>query len=130
MIALDTNVIIRYVVQDDQKQAQQATTVIENLSQDNPAFISSIVLCEVNWVLKSAYNIPKEKRIEVLQHILSIGCFHIEQLECCIRALRKYESETADFSDYLIAEIAKQNGYDTVITFDKKALKSEDFKLP
>ena len=84
MIALDTNVIIRYVVQDDQKQAQQATTVIENLSQDNPAFISSIVLCVVNWVLKLAYMLSTDILIEVLHHVLSMGCFHLAPFSCCI----------------------------------------------
>jgi predicted nucleic-acid-binding protein len=128
MIALDTNVLVRYIVQDDKKQAKQASKIIEALSSDNPAFISCIVLCEVNWVLKTAYKISKQECVSVLKRILSVSVFDIERMACCAKALQRYEKELADFSDYLIHEIAKQEGYETVITFDKNAHKSQGFE--
>jgi predicted nucleic-acid-binding protein len=75
MIALDTNVLVRYIVQDDREQAHQASALIEALSSDKKAFISCIVLCEVNWVLRTAYKTPKEQCVVVLKHILYLCQF-------------------------------------------------------
>lgn len=128
MIALDTNVLVRYIVQDDKEQARRATKAIEGLSLDEPAFVTCLVLCEINWVLKSAYKTPKEERLGILQNILSVPVFDIEQLESCIKALKNYRAGNADFSDYLIQDIGRLHGYHTVLTFDKDAQKSKGFK--
>ena len=130
MIALDTNVLVRYIVQDHKSQAAKATAAIERLSAENPAFISCIVLCEINWVLTTAYKIPKVSCLETMTKILAIAVFDIERLEACLVALKRYETGKADFSDYLIQQIAHQEGYDTVLTFDKKALKYANFQSP
>lgn len=130
MMALDTNVLVRYIVQDDKEQAHKASALIELLSSDNQAFISCIVLCEVNWVLRSAYKISKQECAAVLKRILSVSVFDVERLACCMKALRRYEKENADFSDYLIYEIAKDEGYDSVVTFDRNAQKSDGFVNP
>lgn len=130
MFALDTNVLVRYIVQDDKAQAARATKVIERLSAESPAFVSCVVLCEVNWVLKSAYKSPKQERLNVLQNFLSVPVFDIEQLEGCVRALKCYRDGKADFSDYLIQDIGRVHGYDTLLTFDKNAQKSQGFKSP
>ena len=130
MIALDTNILVRYIVQDNKIQAQKATKAIESLTPEMPAFISCIVLCEVNWVLKSVYKISKKDRIKALQNILSVAVFNIERLESCLKALKLYEAGPADFSDYLIQQIAWKEGCESVLTFDKKANKSPGFKSP
>lgn len=130
MLALDTNVLVRYVVQDDKAQANLATKAVESLTPDAPAFIPCIVLCEFNWVLQSAYGISKKDRIAALQKILSVAVFSIEQLDACLQAVRLYETGPADFSDYLIRQISKKEGCEVVLTFDKNALKSESFKSP
>lgn len=130
MYALDTNVLVRYIVQDDKHQAQQAAYAIERLTPDDPAFISCIVLCEVHWVLKTAYKIAKEERLTALKKVLSVAAFDIERLECCTKALKQYEKGQADFSDYLIQEIAREEGYDIVLTFDVKAQQDSGFQQP
>lgn len=130
MIALDSNVLIRYIIQDDKTQARQAAIVIESLTPDSPAFISCIVLCEVHWVLKTTYKIAKQDRFHALQNILSIAVFEIESLEVCLKALKLYKTGQADFSDYLIQQLAHQQGYETVITFDKIAQKCQGFQKP
>lgn len=126
--ALDTNVLVRYIMQDDKAQAKKASKIIEDLTSDKPAFISSIVLCELNWVLKSFYKMPKKDRLETLQDILSVAVFDVQDLESCIRALKSYEQGKADFSDYLIQDIARIHGYETLMTFDKNAQKSKGFE--
>jgi predicted nucleic-acid-binding protein len=130
MVALDTNVLVRYIVQDDVAQARQASKAIEDLTISSPAFISCIVLCEINWVLKTAYKTSKAGRIEALKNIISIAVFDVENIGACVLSLKQYETGPADFSDYLIGAIAKQEGYNTVLTFDKKALKSAGFESP
>ncbi len=128
--ALDTNILVRYIVQDDKRQSPKATSIVENLTAKAPAFISCIVLCEVNWVLKTAYKFSKADCGEVLNRIMSVAVFDIENLEACLVALQRFRSGQADFSDYLIRQIAKEKGYDTLLTFDKKALKSTGFVSP
>ena len=128
MFALDTNVLVRYIVQDDKVQAGKATKIIEGLSADSPAFISCIVLCEINWVLKSTYKTSKQERLGVLQNLLSVPVFDIEQLDNCVRALKYYQDGKADFSDYLIQDISRIHGYEILLTFDKKAQASKGFK--
>ncbi len=130
MVALDTNILVRYIMQDDKTQSKKATQMIEGLTSDSPAFISCIVLCEFNWVLKSFYKIPKTDRLETLQSIVAVSVFDIERLGACMKALKLCEAGQADFSDYIIQQIAAQEGYDTVLTFDKKAQKSAGFKNP
>ena len=130
MVGLDANVLVRYIVQDDKAQARKATAVIENLTPDQPAFISCIVLCEINWVLKTTYKISKAERINIFKRILSVAVFDIENLDVCWSAAKKHAQGQADFSDYLVLETARQNGYDAILTFDKNALKSPHFKSP
>lgn len=130
MIALDTNVLVRYIVQDDKAQSKKAVKAIEGLTSDQPAFISCVVLCELNWVLKSAYKISKEERLSILDKVISVAVFDIENLDLCIKAYKSYEKGAADFSDYLIQQCALEKGYKTVLTFDKNALKDTGFSFP
>lgn len=128
MYAIDTNVLIRYIVEDNFEQAQKATEAIEQLTPEKQGFISCIVLCELNWVLKTAYKISKSKRVATLKKILSVPVFEIEQLDCCLKALRSYDQGQADFSDYLIQQIGEEHGYDILLTFDRKASRETGFQ--
>ena len=130
MYALDTNVMIRYVLADDKEQTKRANAAIERLSVDNQGFISCVVLCEISWVLTKAYKVSKGDCIAVLRQILTIAVFDIERLSQCLQALRHYEQGKADFSDYLIQQIAEDEGYHILLTFDKNALKSHGFQKP
>jgi predicted nucleic-acid-binding protein len=127
MYALDTNIIVRYIVQDNKEQARKATCVIEGLTADDRVFISCIVLCEVFWVLRTTYKIPREECAKTLKRIISVASFDIEYMECSAKALKNYEKGQADFSDYLLQEIARHQGYDVVLTFDTKAQRGARF---
>ncbi len=130
MIAVDTNVLVRYIVQDDKTQAHKANRLIESLTPDDPGFIGTLVLCELNWVLKAVYKIPKPARLSTLENILSVSAFEIENIDLCIKALQAYKTGKADFSDYLIRETAVRAGCVSVVTFDKNALKEKGFSSP
>jgi predicted nucleic-acid-binding protein len=127
MIGLDTNILIRYITQDDKLQSKKASTFIEeNCTEDNPGYINQIVLCEINWVLKHAYRYEKELIISVLDRLLQTRELIVENSENARSALGFYKTGKADFSDYLIATLNHESGCADTATFDKKA---GEFKL-
>lgn len=122
MIGIDTNVLVRYLAQDDEAQALLATQLIEEkLDSKTLGFISAITLVEVTWVLKSCYAASKVDLCNTVRMILETKQFHVEQAESCYRALKLFEAGNGDFSDALITSISKDSGCDFVMTFDKKA---------
>ena len=130
MIGLDTNVLIRHIVQDDEKQSKLATAFIEDqCSVENPAFINEITLCEVVWVLKRAYRYDKAIILNVLKHLLNSNDLQLASYQAVVLAYEDYEQGKADFSDYLIARINQKSGCQVTVSFDKKACDSQNFKL-
>ena len=129
MFGLDTNVLVRYFVQDDKNQAFNATRIFEKISNVNPAFVNNIVMCELIWVLSRAYRYEKPLIVNVINQLLGTMNIEFENVEVLRKALRHYANGNADFSDYLIAEINKINQATTTYTFDKKAGISDLFTL-
>ena len=125
-VAIDTNVLVRVIVKDNDIQARKALRFIK---KHGVVFVSSIVLCETAWVLESCYEIKKAELISVLESILRIDQLNIEHSEAAWLAVSDFKDTSADFSDCLIAAIAKMRGCDLVGTFDKKASKIESFSL-
>lgn len=122
MIGLDTNVIVRYIMQDDPEQLAAAVEVIEGeLSHDNPGFITLIVVVESVWVLKTVYGIPKAGLVTVIDSLLTTRQLLVERSELVFRALRMYRNGNGDFSDALIAVVGAANGCSDTLTFDRKA---------
>jgi len=121
VIGLDTNVLVRYITQDDKKQAAIATQWIESCSVGTPGWISVIVLCETVWVLSRAYGYDKATIQSVLQRIFLACELAVEQQEQAWGALRDYAQGNADFSDYLIIHMNRYAGCEYTITFDKNA---------
>lgn len=128
MIGIDTNVLVRYITQDDRQQSSQANKLIENkLTQDNCGLISKIVLCELSWVLSYAYTYSKEQIVEVIQQILITQEFILEDAENALLALQHYRKGKAGFADYFLAQTHNAMGAEYTVTFDKKALKDKLF---
>jgi predicted nucleic-acid-binding protein len=129
MIGIDTNVLVRYLVQDDPEQSQQATRFIETeCSIQKPAFINGIVLCELVWVLETVYAYPKQSIAKVIEKILRTRQFFIYQSEILWQTLRGYQRDGADFADHYIAILNAHNGCDYTATFDKKASRLKYFE--
>ncbi len=129
MIGIDTNVLVRYLVQDDEQQASAANKILDRISDINPAFINNIVMSETVWVLSRAYKYEKKLIVKTIEQILSTSGIEFENAEGVRKALRHYTNGNADFSDYLIAEINKENGANTTYTFDRKAAGNSLFSL-
>ena len=130
MIGLDTNVVIRYLTQDDAKQAPIATRLMEKtLSSDDPGFISIVVLAEVVWVLVSLYSVDRAGVSDVVSALLTTEQLRVDSPELVWRAKRRYEASKADFSDALIAECAVAAGCKRSVTFDRTAAATSGFEL-
>ena len=130
MTGLDTNVIVRYVAQDDARQSAAATRLMERtLSVESPGFVTLVTMCEVAWVLSDCYGADRERIGAVLRGLLETRQIVVESAELAWRALRSWEGSTADFSDALIGEVALASGASRVLTFDKAAARLPGFAL-
>lgn len=125
MIGIDTNILVRYIAQDDALQSARAVRLIENeCSASTPGFIGLIVLAEVVWVSESCYGATRADIAEIVRRLLSIKQLIVQDAEVCWQALRLFESGKADFADYLIQRSANAAGCERVTTFDKQAAKA------
>ena len=130
MIGLDTNVLVRYLVQDDPAQSAIASKVIDGLSQDDPGFISSVVLAETSWVLAISYKLGREDIADAIEALLRSHDLVFENAEAKYRALSVYrDGRAVDFADTLIAETAKLSGARETVTFDRKAARESGMRL-
>ena len=129
MIGLDTNVLIRYIAQDDAKQSPRATVLIGSLTTDNPGFIAQVSLVELVWVMQSCYEATKPEIVTILETLLSTRELLVENAETAINALRIFATSKADFSDCLIERAANKAGCEYSVSFDAKAVKTAGFKL-
>ena len=125
MIGIDTNVLVRYIAQDDATQSTRATRLIEQeCSPATPGFIGLVVLLELVWVSESCYEATRAECADIVRRILSIRQLVVQEAEIAWKALRLFESSKADFADCLIERMAAAAGCSVVMTFDKAAAKS------
>ncbi len=128
MIGLDTNVIVRLLVQDDAAQLRRVQKAVEKeCSKDNPGLINSIVLVETVWVLDRAYGYGREDIVHAVETLLQIKEFKIQCQDEAWEALKHYRSGNADFADCYLAAINHNLGCTDTLTLDKKAARMASF---
>ncbi|NET71464.1 MAG: type II toxin-antitoxin system VapC family toxin [Sphaerospermopsis sp. SIO1G2] len=129
MIGLDTNILIRYFAQDDAKQSAKASEIIEQqLSKEHPAFIGSIVLVEMVWVLTRLYKMQPVDIMLIVKELINAVDIQLEHHEETWKAHQLVLSDNLDFSDALLGAIHHRHGCNYTLTFDRKAATSELFK--
>ena len=130
MIGLDTNVLVRYLTQDEPSQARKATRVIEEGAQEDSAlFITAVVMCELVWVLESAYGYGRDQVAPVLEQILRTRQFCFEEKDLLWQALTDFRAGRGDFSDYLIGRVGTRAGCDHTLTFDRSLKEAAHFEV-
>jgi predicted nucleic-acid-binding protein len=131
MIALDTNVLVRYIVRDEPAQTRAATRLIEaNCTPEDPGVISGIVLCELVWVLDRGYGYARDSISAVLRGLLTAQELQAQESDLAWQALTFFEEGVADFSDYLIGLIHHHiQGAEFTFTFDRVAANHPLFKV-
>lgn len=130
MLGIDTNVLVRYLIQDDAVQSEKAARIIENeCTKGNPGFINSIVLCELVWVLSRAYGYKKKEICFVLKKLFTCSEIMLENSDAAWSAYYDYEKGTADFAACLISRINKFNGVEATVTFDRNCSNLTSFRI-
>lgn len=129
MIGIDTNVLVRYLAQDDPKQAAAATRLFQSLSTAAPAFVSQIVLAEAVWVLQSCYRADSDRIGQVVEALLRTEVIQVERADVVWRALRRFRQDQGDFPDALVTELAHTAGCDRTYSFDRGAVKRSGMTL-
>ena len=126
MIGVDTNVLVRYLTQDDPAQSERATHLIEgSCTRDTPGHVPMVVLCELVWVLRGAYRYEKSVIVDVLDQILSTAELQVEDDDVAAQALVAYRQGSADFADYVIVYANRAAGCEATYSFDQKLINSE-----
>ena len=129
MIGLDTNVLVRYIADDDASQSAAAAKVMESLSSESPGFVPLVVAAELVWVLQFSYRFNKHEIAEVVEKLLRSAELVIEKAEIVAQALREFRVSRADFADCLIERCAHAAGCQHTVTFDKRAATTGSMQL-
>jgi predicted nucleic-acid-binding protein len=124
MIGLDTNVLVRYIMQDDARQSALATRLVESLSVELPGFVPLVSVVELAWVLSSAYALDRGQVVQAVESLLRTKEIVVERAEIVWKALRVFQRANADFADCLIERSAAVAGCDRTMTFDRGAARS------
>ncbi|TMB31356.1 MAG: type II toxin-antitoxin system VapC family toxin [Deltaproteobacteria bacterium] len=131
MIALDTNVLVRFLVEDDKAQSARAARLVARaIEADEPLFIPDVVICETVWVLLAAYQVPRLQVGETLGRLLMAAHLRFQDVDRLSRALQAFLAGKGDFADYVIREEARAAGCDRVATFDRVLLRESAFIAP
>jgi predicted nucleic-acid-binding protein len=131
MIALDANVLVRFLVEDDKAQSARAARLVEAASErDELLFVSDIVLCELVWVLSASYRTPRADIVGALERLVQAKQLAFADAERVRRATDAYAGGRGDFADYLIREHARDAGCSSVATFDRALHKDKLFVAP
>jgi predicted nucleic-acid-binding protein len=129
VIGLDTNVLIRFLAQDDDMQSARATALIGTLTGSQPGFVSTVVLIELVWVMRRAYGATKPELIAILDSLFRMQELVIQERDMAFGALRTFAGTKADFADCLIARMGRQAGCTHTVTFDKAAASAGEMQL-
>jgi predicted nucleic-acid-binding protein len=131
VIGLDTNVIVRYLVQDDPIQSAKATEVIERrFTEQDPGFISIVAMAETAWVLERAYGLAAKDIAAAIERMLQADVLVIESEQEVFTAMVALKQGRGSFADALIGALGAKAGCSSTLTFDQKALRLSGFASP
>jgi predicted nucleic-acid-binding protein len=129
MIGLDTNVLVRYVTQDDPVQSAKATAWIEErLTPENPGFVSVIAMAETVWVLAHTYGVADHDIAATIERLLQADVLVVENEQQVFAAMITLKENQGSFADALIAALGVKAGCSCMLTFDRRALRLSGFK--
>ena len=128
MLGIDTNVLVRFLVRDDEVQFEKARKLIKReVVAGRRVFVNQLVLMETEWVLRSRYTVPKHQIIEAISGLLDAADVQFEDEPAIEEALFIWKDASADFADCLIGVRNKRMGCRATMSFDVKASKLQGF---
>jgi predicted nucleic-acid-binding protein len=129
VIGLDTNVLLRFLVKDDEAQGERSARAIRQAStRGEPVFLGPIVLCEMVWVLTSRYRYAKPEIVRALTEILDADGFEIADRDTVRAAVDDYRAHKADFADCLIGRTNQAAGCRETMTFERRLKSLQTFR--
>ena len=130
MRGIDTNILIRFLTRDDEEQAKRAAQIIsEECTEENPGFLTNIVLIELVWTLSRIFQYSPPQIVIALKALLNARELSFESPDEVKAAVHYYGEGKAGFADYLLGAVARTHGCSDTMTFDKKAAKLDLFSL-
>lgn len=129
MTGLDTNLLLRYFLDDDQVQSPEARRIINSFTQAEPGWVSLPAILELVWVLKSKNRAQRTVIAATLDRLLAQDSVVVEQAEVVAQAVRRFRFSSADFADCLIAASARAAGCGRTLTFDQVAARDAGMEL-
>jgi predicted nucleic-acid-binding protein len=130
MIGLDTNVLVRYLAQDDAIQSPRATQILEHqLTEESPGFISLVTMVEAVWVLDRVYGLSSREIAAAVERILQADSLLVQNEQEAFTAMIALKTGAGSFSDALIGALGVWAGCTVTLTFDKKAKRLNQFQL-
>src|SRR6516165_4009595 len=131
MIGLDTNILVRYLTQDDPLQSPKASEIIERrLTEANPGFVSIVAMVETVWVLERAFRLATQGIVKAVERILQTDVLVVENEQEVFTAMIALKEGQGSFADAIIAALGASRGCSRTLTFDRKALRLPCFELP
>ena len=131
MIGLDSNILVRYLTQDDPIQSAKATEILERrVTEENPGFVSIVAMVEIVWVLERAYGLPTHEIVRAVERVLQTGVLVVENEQEVFTAMIAAKDGRGSFADAVIAALGSRMGCSCTLTFDRKALRLPGFQLP
>lgn len=129
MIGIDTNILARFLAQDDADQSQRADSLLQALSTQDPGFVSLVSIIELAWVLRSRYRVSKSELIQSFERLLNSPELVIENQPAVSQALDRFGKAKSDFADCLIERSGHLAGCRATFTFDANAAKCAGMNL-
>jgi predicted nucleic-acid-binding protein len=130
MIGLDTNILVRYIAQDDAVQSPVATRIIEGrLTEEHPGYISIVTMVETVWVLDRSYGLSAAEIVAAVERILQTSVLLVQNEQEVFTAMVALKTGAGSFSDALIGALGTRAGCVATVTFDKKASRLKEFQL-
>lgn len=129
MIGLDTNVLLRFLLNDDPAQTSQARALLRSLTPEQPGWVGIAAVLEIAWVLSKSKAMSRESVARTLTDLLSLDTVTIERGDAVAWAVQNFRSTKADFADCLIAASARAAGCTRTVTFDRIAARDTGMEL-
>jgi predicted nucleic-acid-binding protein len=128
MIGIDTNILVRYLAQDDPVQSPKASELIERrLSAEDPGFVTAVVMAELAWVLERSYGLPDPEIVVAIERMLQTESLVVESEREVFAAMMALKEGRGSFGDALIAALGIKAGCTHTLTFDRRALRLPGF---
>ena len=131
MIGLDSNILVRYLTQDDPIQSPKATEILERrITEESPGFVSIVAMVEIVWVLERAYGLATHEIVRAIERMLQTEVLVVENEQEVFTAMIAAKEGRGSFADAVIAALGTRMGCSCTLTFDRKALRLPGFQLP